>query len=344
MLRVGLNALALTVPGSGVQTYIRNLMAAIPQVDADIGLTARVQRHAAAAALSAAGRVVRPDCAGIRRLWESSRSFPGTQDIIHGLDVDLPLRRTAPLVATVHDLSAFDVPWAFQRHRAAAERALIAATVRRADALIAVSRFTAERLLDRFGREAEVTRLAPAPEFAPPTEEEVERARQAFELPERFVLHVGTVEPRKDLVMLATVCANLTIPLVLAGRLGRVQPSPAICLGRVPADALPGLYKAASVVAYPSRYEGFGLPPLEAMATGAPVVATAVGALPELFPVADGFLVPIGDACALSEAIRNVTMDADFRSHVLAVQGDGIAHLNWRLCAEQTVEVYRRLV
>ncbi|MCU1692040.1 MAG: glycosyltransferase [Frankiales bacterium] len=269
-------------------------------------------------------------------------------DLVHGLDVDLPL--SVPLTAralrvcTVHDTSVYDVPWAHSRLRGRGEQVLVRQNVLSADAVLAVSAFTAERVHALFGVHAVVTPLAPGPGFAPAPDGEVARVRRVYRLPDTFVLHVGTVEPRKDVPMLAAVCRALDVPLVLVGAIGDGQavPAGALHLGYVPASDLPALYSTATVVAYPSRYEGFGLPPLEALACGAAVVASRVGALPETLGEA-AVLVPSRDPEALTTALRELLADPDRRSGLGQAGLERAASSRWSATADATRATYRSL-
>lgn len=291
-----------------------------------------------------------PECNGVRRALLAMKPVParlaralGERPIVHGLDVDLPFATKGPTVATVHDLSVFDTPWAFSAFRARGEQALLSLHIRRADALIAVSQFTADRLGERFGRTATVIHEAPRAGCRPATTEQVEALRARFRLPERFVLHVGTAEPRKDVPGLAEACRRIGVPLVLAGKVQIELPGEVIALGYVDDDDLGPLYGAATVVAYPSRYEGFGLPPVEALACGAVVVATSVGALPEVLGHFGYPLAPPDDIEALVDLLGSTVTDETVRASMRETGARAVAELSWARAATETIALYREL-
>jgi glycosyltransferase involved in cell wall biosynthesis len=339
--RITFGALALRPGGSGVQTYIRELLKELTGLLPGAELSAVVQRDAAAE--------LGPDTTPLRRPVSSGAlrallgAIPtGPCDVFHSLDVDLPLMTRAVTVATVHDVSVFDMPTASSRFRAMGEQRLVRHSIRHADLLLAVSQFTAERIEAISGRTATVVELAPASWARPPSAKEVARVREKYGLPERFVIQVGTVEPRKNVQLVADAASSIDLPCVLAGAgsTGPDAPSGAIGLGYIDVEDLPGLYAAATVTAYASRYEGYGLPPVEAMACGGAVVASAVGALPQV--VGDGaVLLDSSDVGDWAKALRTIAFDEAARSELVADALVVAASLTWRRTAEKTVQAYR---
>jgi len=166
--------------------------------------------------------------------------------------------------------------------------------------------------------------------------------RLRYDLPSRFVLCVATIEPRKDVATLATACRDVGVPLVIAGAARTTAPTGAHLLGYVPRSHLPALYGAATVVAYPSIYEGFGLPPVEAMACGAPVVAFRIPPLEESLGDA-AVLTPPGDAVELATALRDLLADDEGRRQLAHAGLVRAGALSWSATASATAAAYRHL-
>jgi glycosyltransferase involved in cell wall biosynthesis len=335
-------ALALRPGGSGVQTYIRELLHEIPDQLPGASLSAVLQRDAAAELPPTIAARRRPVVSGTLRAALGALPIGGC-DVFHGLDVDIPVVRGALTVATVHDVSVIDLPSASGRFRAAGETMLVRHSLRNADLLISVSQFTAERIAHVSGRQSTVVELAPARWARPACASEIAAVRAKYDLPERFILQVGTVEPRKQVGLVAAAAADLDIPCVLAGSGSKSVAAPrgTLGLGYVDVADLPGLYGAATVTAYASKYEGFGLPPLEAMACGGAVVASAVGALPQ---IADrgAMLVSSAKVSNWTTAMRAVLFDADLRADLVANAVVAASKWTWRQTAERTVQAYRQ--
>lgn len=336
------NALPLDPRGGGVSTYIRELLAAMIEVT-DAHLGAAVQPVGLAELPPGIEPLVGRASRGLRRALSGALGF-GEADLTHGLDVDLPLKRSGAMVSTVHDMTIFDTPWAFPRHRVVGERVLVRHSLRRADAIVAVSAFTAERVKALLGLDAVVVHSAPGPAMSPPSDEEVARVRLQYGLPERFVLHVGNIEPRKDIATLAAGCRAVRIELVLTGHsLWGHQPPPGTTeIGHVELADLPALFGAATLVGYASTYEGFGLPPVEAMACGAPVVTTPVPAVVEV--AGDGAAVfQPGDVEGLTRVLSDLIGDDDRRTELARHGRERVAILTWETTARATADVYRSL-
>ncbi|MCW2564285.1 MAG: mshA 3 [Mycobacterium sp.] len=307
----------------------------------EAALSAVVQRDAVGQLPAGVAPISRPVSSGVVRtvfgaLPESS------SDLFHGLDVDLPLATCALTVATVHDTSVIDMPSASSWFRAKGEQQLLRRALRKADVLLAVSEFTAERIQAISGRHALVVELAPAAWARPPSVADVLSVRKKYCLPALFVLQVGTVEPRKNVALVAEVAELLGLPYLLAGAgsTGLSAPRTAVGLGYVDTADLPALYAAATITAYASKYEGYGLPPLEAMACGGAVVASAVGALPQV--VGDGAVLVGPDRVAeWVDAMRPLAFDADARAALVSAALTVAGTLTWRRTAERTVRAYR---
>ena len=187
--------------------------------------------------------------------------------------------------------------------------------------------------------------LAPPAALRPATAATMDEVRRRYGVPERFVLYVGTVEPRKDVRMLAEACRSLDVPLVIAGGafgpqaplVGKVQR-----LGFVPAADLPALYGLAEVVGYPSLYEGFGLPPVEALACGAALVCSRVADLPRVLGEGAAFFEP-GDLPGLTCALNDVWHDEALRNHLVTRGQAAVGRLSWATTAAITADVYASL-
>lgn len=275
---------------------------------------------------------------------------PGSADLFHGLNQRLPRHRLRRAVATFHDLFVMSGEYSTPEFRARfAAQARDAAA--RADAIIAVSEFTKTQVVSLLGVEASrvrVVRHGVRPLAYPP------RAGQPRE---KVVLNVGAIQKRKNVARLVEAFETLNSEwrLVLAGSFGygadeirgRVERSPARArisvLGYVDPDELAAWYARAAIFAFPSLDEGFGMPVLEAMAGGAPVLTSNRSALPEVAGDAAALVDP-EDTQALARALRDMADNNDLRRD-LAARGLARARLfTWERAARETWDVYRELL
>ncbi len=269
----------------------------------------------------------------------------GPIDLCHSTTA-IPAATSAPHVVTVHDVAFVHAPERFTGHGARVMRAGLE-RCRAADLILCPTRATADDLV-RLGFDEAQLRVVPwGVEPAPtPPEPVLAEVRARLDLPERFVLFVGTIEPRKNLPALADAVARLDdpMPLVVAGATGWGavdvgSTADVRFLGFVTEHDLDALYASATVFAYPSLEEGFGLPILEAMAAGAPVVTSRGGATEE---VADGaaVLVDPADVDSIADGLTRAAAD---RTSWTAAGRRRVAAAGWASTAAATVAAYREV-
>ena len=283
-------------------------------------------------------------------LYESSLRIrqPRVERVLHNVDLlhnttIIPFASRAKMVSTVHDLAFLHHPEFFTRHGNAVFKRSLKVLKKQSATLLCSSQATMNDCLE-VGFSPDLVRLVPLGVRAHrATSEDIARVRAAYNLPSEFILFVGTLEPRKNLAALVEAMreqADLP-PLVVAGATGwgdiAVQPSNDVkFLGHVEDHYLGGLYAAASVMAYPSLWEGFGLPVLEAMAQGTPVVTSKAISTEE---VAGGAAVLVDPRSA--ESIREGIRSALASSAELSRKGlERAAGATWENTARLTASIY----
>jgi glycosyltransferase involved in cell wall biosynthesis len=320
-MRVGIDVSPLRQTRAGTARYLRGILSHLEHlVDVD--------------ALSWGGS--RPAATVLRDAWWYPVALPRLAkkvDVLHCPTFRGPVSARTPVVVTVHDLAVLRHPDAFNRWTRAYSRAFVPRVIGSAQRVIAVSEFTKRELIELLGIAEDLIRVVPnavaEPFVAGGTRADGE-----------YVLAVGTVEPRKNLPRLARAAELAGVELRVAGARGWGRGDLAggvvRMLGFVDDEELARLYRGSLCVAYTSLYEGFGIPVLEALACGAPVVTSAGTAMEE---VADGaaVLVDPRDPDAIAAGIR----EAITRRDELAALGlERARRFTWRTTAEATAAVY----
>lgn len=303
-------------------------------------------------------------------LWQRLRVplwadlFTGTVDLFHSPDFVLPPLRKAKSILTVHDLSFLRHPECYEAAFREYLESAVPRSVGRADLILADSESTRQDLIELLAVDSdrvEVLYSGVEKRFHPITDAiSLARVREQYGLPERFILSVGTLQPRKNYERLleAYGCLidriDLDVKLVIAGGKGwlyerifrRVEElelnGKVIFLGFFEDDDLPTLYILADLFVFPSLYEGFGLPPLEAMACGTPVVSSNASSLPEVVDGVAEMVDPL-DVDGLAEAMFRVLSEGDLRAEMIRKGLIRAGQFTWEGAARALLHSYERL-
>jgi glycosyltransferase involved in cell wall biosynthesis len=353
----------------GIGSYARGLIGGFAELDDPPAVSLLLSEHREPPLEVGAGvgsaarriRVVHPTLQPIADTVLVGRALRDARaDLYHAIEFGQPLRTRLPVVVTVHDLIPFvmprDYPWV-RRARLLGLRLLA-----RADAVIAVSEATRRDVL-------RLTRTSPkritvipegiSPVFRAASSESVGALRARLRIDRRFLLAVGTFDPRKRIAVLADVVRevrrNHDVVLVIAGdqgtfadtvlntlsRAGLADHSRVI--GHVSTEDLVTLYTGAACLVFTSAYEGFGLPPLEAMACGTPAVVFDNSSLPEVSGTA-AEVVPDGDARLMATAIARLLDDPGEHERRRVAGLSWAATFTWGRAAAKTLAVYRAAI
>ena len=376
--RIGLNGLFLDYPHSGTWTYTRNLVPAVAALDPgtqyELALRYGTVDPAPAPNLrlrkrwwparhpSSRSAIARLDKIG----WELLAWPMGARscDLLHSLYFAAPIWPGMPVVVTVHD--AISLHPEFQHSRSAGIYAdIMRSTVRRAAAIITVSEHARQELAAKLDYPSE--RITVIPEAPDPTMRRVtepaaiQRVRQRYRLPPSYVLYLGGTEARKNIETLVRAWAKVPpseVRLVIVGRFHPDDPlfpnlpnlihelgldNRTVVVPFVDQADLAVVFAACTVFCYPSTYEGFGLPPIEAMACGAPVLAARASSLPEVLGDGADLLEP-DDETAWATALERLLGEADARSALAHRGSEWVKRYSWEATAAQTVHVYSRVL
>jgi glycosyltransferase involved in cell wall biosynthesis len=375
VIHVGLNAHLLSQQvgyrRGGIHNYIEQLIQHLPAVDPSLKVsvfTGRAHKGRHDAQDVPGWRISRwpTERPWVRVAWEQLVQpwavYRAGVHLLHALAFVSPLVSVVPAVITVHDLSFLRFPERFRPANRLYLSTMTRLSCRRARRVIAVSQATADEIVRLLGVTARRVDVVPNgvdhARFRPLPPDQVTAFRRQKRLPDHFVLYLGTLEPRKNLVTLIEAFARTRAvrpgaTLVLAGgkgwyyqeifkRVEELDLTDAVHFpGFVPDAELPLWYNAATAFVYPALYEGFGLPLLEAVACGTPVIGSAASCIPEVVGDA-GLLVPPDDVVGLAGSVERLLADADARIELGRRGRTRAAAYTWEASARATVASYQR--
>lgn len=346
-MKIALDGMPLVSPLTGVGHYTQELA-----------------RNLAIVAPSDSFAFISPRGVLKRRWWSAGlpvHLLRNSFDLFHGTNYEIPLWSQRPTVVTIHDLSLLLHSEFHEKRLTWRGRWRLPLMAKKASKIITPSTSVKTEVCEAFGVDPEkvtVTPEAPRPVFK--RREDPELLRR-LGIDGDFILFVGTIEPRKNLRRLVEAFGRvmhgteLTAKLVIAGGLGWLMDDfgsfikekgveDRVCLtGYLEDEELCGLYSACTAFVYPSLYEGFGLPPLEAMACGAPVVTSRIASLKETVGDAARLVDP-NDVEDLASAMVEMLTDGRVREHYAEAGKNHVKEFTWEQTALKTLDVYRQLV
>ena len=380
-MKILVNPSPLLMPLTGIGQYIRSLFTAMykmPDADINIYYGLRCEKSVRPLFSPTAQKVTRtlsvlqrliPRARTLRRVAEKAlfshhTSSSAGQTLYHEPSY-LPLPYNGPQVVTVCDLSCFDHPQTYPKERVELMQRNMPAAMAKADHIMVISEATGAALQRWFNADKSRitnTYLAADPRFQPQPADTLAVALASLGLTtEAYVLCVGTLEPRKNLTTLFLAYGELPAalrqryPLVVAGMSGwnteallksaekLIRRGELRLLGYEADAVIPSLYPGAAAFFYPSRYEGFGLPALEAMASGVPVITSNQTSLPEVVGDA-GLMFDPDDVDSLREQLQRLLEDRAF-AEMLGQRGLALSRMfSWERCAKETFAVYEKVL
>jgi len=371
-MRIGIDYTAAVRQKAGIGRYVRSLVRAVARLDREnayVLLSAGRESDSAPWPSNFRTRTLPVTDRHLSIFWQKLRIplpvewLTGPLDLFHSPDYVLPPVHRAHTVLTIHDLSFMRLPECSSPQLLEYLLGAVPRSVARADLLLADSESTRQDLIELMHVASERIRVIyPAldPSFYPRDDAEVQAVCARYGIVGPYILSVGTLQPRKNFVRLIeayhTVWAARDIPhrLVIAGGPGwlyepiyeareRLRLQDRVILpGFVEEQHLPALYSGADLFAFPSLYEGFGFPVLEAMACNTPVITSNTSSLPEAAGRA-ALLVPPTDVDALAEAISQGISNTALRQELLRAGREQCSRFSWDQSAEQLLAAYASL-
>lgn len=367
-MRIAIDASTISTQG-GPRTYVLGLLGALLAMDRENEYVVFYNDSGQMGRFPSAREIVVPGRSPLARLWREHVLVPlackkERVDVLHCPKSAVPFFAPCPVVVTLHDLIPISHP---ETEKFAARiywRIQIPIAARRSSHIITDSEHAREEIMAMFNVPADrisAIMLGFSPAMGGPAATgDGESVRSKYGLPEHYILYVGTIQPRKNIPTLLEAFNLLkrehgvSHSLVIVGRKGWLYKElfdriselglerDVIFTGFVPDEELPGIYAGADVFSYLSFFEGFGLPPLEAMACGVPVVVSNTTSLPEV--VADaGIAVEPLDVPAVAESIHKILTDPHL-ARTLRERGIRRSSLfSWERTARETLGVYRRV-
>ncbi|PWT95434.1 MAG: glycosyltransferase family 1 protein [Blastocatellia bacterium] len=371
-MRIAIDAHSVGTKLGGNETYASNLVEALAQIDNSNEYTLYVTTEEAYDRFTNRWtnfkvRSTRPHTPLIRiPLTLSAELRKNPVDVLH-VQFTAPPFCPCPVIVSIHDLSFEHLPHTFNRRSRTQLRLTVRRSARRAARILSLSEHTRRDIAETYRIDpAQITAIPPAaPSHYGPVvdEKELQRVRHTYGIEGEYVLSVGSIQPRKNLARLVRSYASLLAKypggrfpkLVLVGKCAWLYDETfrtlqetgindsVILTGYVPESDLPALYSGCSAFVYPSFFEGFGLPPLEAMKCGAPVIVGNMTSLPEV--VGDAALqVDPFDEKEIASAVEQIVNDQGLRDK-LRVKGWARAEMfDWRETARRTLQVYEEVV
>lgn len=371
-MRVGFDGTLHGARTTGAGEYQRQLLRHLPEAAPDLQLVLYAARGTVLAPAPgtevhempwAADQRVRRVVQGAlswRRRWRADQL-----DLLHVPFYYLPPGAPAKSIVTIYDTRFLRFPETYPAARAAFLRAAVPSSLRRARMVLTISEFSKAEIVELVGLEPDrvrVTRLAPRADFGRAlTPERRTAVRAKYRLPRSYILSTSTLEPRKNLARTIEAFAQLRrehkdVPqeLVLVGTryFGASDIDAAIrrhglsavvhIMGYVDDEDMPALYDMADVFVYPSLYEGFGIPPLEAMACGTPVVAAASSSIPEVVGDAARLVDPLSVE-SIADGLRAVLTDERDAARLAALGRERTKLFSWQRAAAETAAAYRQV-
>ena len=369
-MRIAIDAHSVGTGLGGNESYATNLIEALARIDSSNHYTLYVTRKQAVERFSNRWpnftvRTTLPHSPFIRiPVTLSAELRRNRVDVLH-VQFTAPPVAPCPVVVSIHDLSFEHLPQTFKRRSRMQLRMTVRRSARKAAHIIALSNHAREDIIATYNinpRNVTVTSLAAPEHFAPVTDDnELQRVQQTYRIDGQYVLSVGSIQPRKNLTRLLQAYSLLRrnspevkLPkLVVAGKyawlfeetLRTIEQlglsDSVIMTGYVPEADLPALYSGALCFVYPSYFEGFGLPPLEAMKCGTPVIVGNRTSVPEVVGDAAVLFDPF-DVPDIASMIKKVISDNALQATLRTRGLERAKRFDWQRTARETLEVYKK--